>query len=136
MEKEFINPPGLHKHRAYTRVITVKGPMKFVFIAGQTPSDQNYKPVGVGDYRAQFRSVTEGLSLQLKAAGATWDDVVFKRIFVRDVDKYLEASSDPSIPVPWNRELPPCSTMVGVTRLSHPDFLIEIDLMAVVDDKG
>ena len=133
MEKEFINPPGLHKHPAYTRVITVKGPMKMIFIAGQTPSDENYKPVAVGDYRAQFRTVIDGLTLQLKAAGATWDDVVVKRIFVRDVDKYLQATSDPSMSVPWNRERPPCSTMIGVTRLSHPDFLIEIDLTAVVE---
>jgi enamine deaminase RidA (YjgF/YER057c/UK114 family) len=133
VEKEFINPPGLHKHPAYTRVITVKGPMKMIFIAGQTPSDENYKPVAVGDYRAQFRTVIDGLTLQLKAAGATWDDVVVKRIFVRDVDKYLQATSDPSISVPWNRERPPCSTMIGVARLSHPDFLIEIDLTAVVE---
>jgi hypothetical protein len=33
MEKEFINPPELHKHPSYSRVVTVKGPCKFIFIA-------------------------------------------------------------------------------------------------------
>jgi enamine deaminase RidA (YjgF/YER057c/UK114 family) len=135
MERQHINPPELYKHPAYTRVITVKGPMKLIFIAGQTPSDANYKPVAVGDYKAQYRRVIEGLDLQLKAAGASWDDVVYKRIFAVDVDKYLAASMDPSSPRPWHPDRPPGSTLVGVTRLSHPDFLIEIDLMAVTADK-
>jgi enamine deaminase RidA (YjgF/YER057c/UK114 family) len=134
MERQHINPPGLYKHPAYTRVISVKGPTRLLFIAGMTPSDESYKPVAVGDYRAQYLRVIEGLDLQLKAAGASWDDVVFKRIFVLDVDKYQAATRGAK--VPWNPEKPPCSTLIGVTRLSNPDFLIEIDLMAAVDDKG
>jgi enamine deaminase RidA (YjgF/YER057c/UK114 family) len=132
MEKQFINPPGIYKHPAFTRVVSVKGPMKIVFVAGQTPSDQNYKPVAPGDYRAQYIQVMQSLDVQLKAAGATWDDVVYRRIFVLDVDKYLKVQSDPSVPKFGNPDRPPPSTMVGVTRLSNPEFLIEIDLVAVV----
>lgn len=44
MEKTFINPPELYKHPSYTRVITVKGPCKFIYLSGQTPSDENYEP--------------------------------------------------------------------------------------------
>ena len=134
MEREHINPKGLYKHPAYTRIISVKGPMKIIFIAGQTPSDDNYQPIAVGDYRAQYIVVINNLSLLLKEAGATWDDVVYKRIFVVDVEKYHAAVSDPSSPRPWHPERPPCSTLVGVTRLSNPDYLIEIDLMAVTAD--
>ena len=54
LDKQFINPPELDNHPAYSRVITVKGPCKFIFIAGQTPSDENYKPVAKGDYKAQY----------------------------------------------------------------------------------
>ncbi len=50
MEKERINPAELYKHPAYTRIIAVKGPMKIIFIAGQTPSDENYNCVAPGDY--------------------------------------------------------------------------------------
>ncbi len=134
MEREDINPAGIFKHWAFTRVVTVKGPMKLIFIAGQTPSDENYKPVARGDYRAQYLKVMENLDIQLKAAGASWDDVVFRRMFVIDVDKFVQTLQDPKLPGFFNADKPPPSTMIGVTRLSNPDFLIEIDLLAVTNE--
>ena len=132
LEKQHINPPGIYKHPAFTRIVTVKGPMKLVFIAGQTPSDENYKCVAPGDYRAQYIKVMDNLMVQLKAAGATFADVVYRRIFVRDVDEYMKVSRDPRTPRYGSADKAPPSTLIGVTRLSHPDFLIEIDLIAVV----
>lgn len=126
-----INPPELFRHPAYTRVISVAAPGRMVFIAGQTPSDADYQPVAVGDLRGQYLHVMEALSLQLAAAGATWADVVFRRIYVLDMDGFLEMQRDPSLPQPWPNDLPPPSTLIGVTRLSHADFGLEIDLMAV-----
>ncbi len=133
MEREHINPTGVYKHPAFTRVVTVKGPMKIIFIAGQTPSNENYQCIAPGDFRAQFVAVMESLEIQLKAAGASWDDVVYRRVFVLDVDEFLKVGSDPNTPRFGDPDRPPPSTMVGVTRLSHPDFLIEIDLTAIVE---
>jgi enamine deaminase RidA (YjgF/YER057c/UK114 family) len=133
MDKEFINPPELYKHPSYSRVITVKGPCKFVFVAGQTPSDGKYQPVAKGDYKAQYERVIEGLTIQLKAAGVTWDDVVVRRVFTLDVDALAKVLRDPATKRPENSEHPPTSTLIGVTRLSHPDFLIEIDLIAIAE---
>ncbi len=133
MEREHINPEGIFKHPAYTRIVTVKGSMKIVFIAGQTPSDENYKCVAPGDYRAQYVAVMDNLQIQLDAAGASWDDVVYRRIFVLDVDAYLEVASDPATPKYGDPGRPPPSTLVGVTRLSDPEFLIEIDLTAIAE---
>ena len=130
-ERTHINPPELFRHPAYTRVITVAPPGRLVFIAGQTPSDAQYAPVAVGDLRAQYLHVMDALSLQLAAAGATWADVVFRRIYVLDMDGFLAMQRDPSLPQPWPADLPPPSTLIGVTRLSQPDFGLEIDLMAV-----
>ena len=132
MERKHINPEGVYKHPAFTRVVTVKNPGRLVWIAGQTPSDENYKAVHVGDYRGQYIHVLNMLTLALKSAGATWDDVVYKRTFVLDVDEMNKVTRDPATPVPWDRNKPPPSTLIGVTRLSWPDFLLEIDLMAVV----
>jgi enamine deaminase RidA (YjgF/YER057c/UK114 family) len=131
VEKTFINPPELYKHPSYSRVVTVKGPCKFIFIAGQTPSGDNYEPVAIGDYRLQYERIIEALTIQLTAAGATWDDVVVRRVFTLDVDKLRAAMRGAKRPE--NSEHPPTSTMIGVNRLSHPDFLIEIDLIAVTD---
>ena len=133
MEKQLINPPELYKHPAFTRVITVKGPCKFIFIAGQTPSDENYKAVAPGDYKAQYLRVIDALTIQLKAAGATWNDVVYRRIYARDVQALQKVLRDPDVNLHGHRVNTMGSTMIGVTELSAPDFLVEIDLMAIVD---
>lgn len=131
MKKEVINPPELYKHPAFNRVVTVTGPAKMIFIAGQTPSDENYKCVAPGDYRAQYMQVMNNLTIQLKAAGASWDDVVVRRIFVIDVDRYLKETGD--LPRFYKPGTAAPNTLIGVTRLSHPDFLIEMDLIAMVE---
>ena len=133
MEIKHINPDGIYKHPAFTRVVTVKEPIKLVFVAGQTPSDENYEPVAPGDYRVQYVNVMENLEIQLEAAGASWDDVVFKRIFVLDVDEFKRKTRGPDAPQFGDPEKPPPTTLVGVTRLADPDFLVEIDLLAITD---
>ena len=132
MEKTIINPEGLFRHPGFSRVVTLAGPMKLVLIAGQTPSDENYRCVAPGDMRAQYIKVMDNLAIQLAAAGATWKDVVYRRTFVLDVDAYLKITSDPTTPRYLDPAAMPGSTMIGVTRLSHPDFLIEVDLVAAV----
>jgi enamine deaminase RidA (YjgF/YER057c/UK114 family) len=133
VEKEFINPPELMKHPSYSKVITVKGPCKFIFIAGQTPSDDKYQPVHPGNYQKQYEHIMDSLSIQLKAAGATWNDVVVRRVFTLDVDALINVMRDPTTKKYENRDAMPTSTMIGVTRLSNPGFLIEIDLVAITD---
>ena len=58
--------------------------------------------------------------------------MVYRRIFVLDVDEYLRIQTDPTTPKFGDPDKQPPSTLVGVTRLSNPQFLIEIDLLAVV----
>jgi enamine deaminase RidA (YjgF/YER057c/UK114 family) len=131
VERKVINPPELFKHPSYSRVITVTAPNKLIFIAGQTASDASYNPVAVGDMVGQYQTIMDNLTIQLSAAGATWDDVVFRRIFVLDMDAFLKIQTNPETTYPWHPDRPPPSTLVGVTRLSNPHFLIEIDLLAV-----
>jgi enamine deaminase RidA (YjgF/YER057c/UK114 family) len=135
MPREYLNPPGVPKHWYFTRVLSIEAPSKLIYIAGQVPSDGNYKPVHVGDIRAQYLAVLEGLTVQLKAAGATWDDVVFRRMYALDVPAFMtQCVNDRTIPLPWNKERPSPSTLIGVTALSNPDFLIEVEIAAVLAD--
>ncbi len=134
MERVELDPPELFKHPAFKRVVTVSGEMKLVFIAGQTPSDENYECVAPGDYKGQYLQVMKNLDLALRAAGAEWDDVVYRRMFVRDVDEFLKIFFDEDLPK-YGDGRPP-STLIGVTRLSNPAFLVEIDLIAVVNPSG
>ncbi len=132
MKKAYQNPPGVFRHPGFTRIVTVEGPTRFIFVAGQTASDENYRCVAPGDLKAQYLHVMKNLEIQLKAAGAGWGDVVYRRSFVLDMDEYLRIRKDPSLPKYWNADNMPGSTTVAVSRLSDPQFLIEIDLLAAV----
>jgi len=59
---------------------------------------------------------------------------VVRRIFTLDVEALQKALRDPATKRPENSDHPPTGTMIGVTRLSNPDFLIETDLIAVTND--
>jgi enamine deaminase RidA (YjgF/YER057c/UK114 family) len=131
MPKEYINPPGVHAHPYFTRVLGITSPSKLVYIAGQVPSDNQYKPVHVGDSRSQFIAVIESLTVQLKAIGATWDDVVFRRIYGLDVPAFMKhCLQDKTFPLPWTRPSP--STLIGVTALSNPDFRVELKILVII----
>jgi len=132
MKKTYQNPKGVFRHPGFTRVVTVEGPTRFIFVAGQTPSDESYRCVAPGDLKGQYLQVMRSLEIQLKAAGAGWGDVVYRRSFVLDMDEYLRVRKDPSLPAYWNADNMPGSTTVQVSRLSDPQFLIEIDLLAAV----
>jgi enamine deaminase RidA (YjgF/YER057c/UK114 family) len=106
MTREYINPPGVFKHTHYTRVLTIEKPSKLIYIAGQTPADDKYQPVHPGDVRAQYIAVLEGLTLQLKAGGASWENVVFRRMYAVDVPAFLKVMNDPTGPVAMGQESP------------------------------
>ena len=111
MSRERLNPPGLFKHPYFTRILKVKNPATVIFMAGHTPADENYKPVHQGDLRGQYKAILDALTFQLKEAGATWDDVVFRRMYAVDVPAFMEIVRDPSFPLPWHPDRPSPSTL-------------------------
>lgn len=134
MRREHLNPPGLFHHPAFTRIVSVDGPRKTIYFAGQTSTDERNAVIGEGDYVAQYRQIMTNLTVALTAAGASWDDVVFKRQYTLDIEQYRIASNDPGNPPYWDPERPPPSTLLGVSSLANPDFLIEIEIVAVVEE--
>jgi enamine deaminase RidA (YjgF/YER057c/UK114 family) len=133
MERHHMNPSGVFKHPNFTRVVTLTGPMKLILVAGQTAgAEADNKCVSPGDMRAQYIRVMQNLETQLRAAGAGWEDVVYRRTFVLDMDRYVAVLRDPSTPKFGSSDKPSPGTLIGVTRLTDPEFLIEIDLLAAV----
>jgi enamine deaminase RidA (YjgF/YER057c/UK114 family) len=131
MKLERITPAGSFEHPGFTRMITVTGPTKLVWISGQTPQNPDLSCVAPGDFRAQYIDVMEKLAVQLKAVGATWDNVTFRRVYTTSIPKLREAMNDPATPKYFG--LKPCSTLIGVTELSDPGYVVEIEIMAVVE---
>ncbi|MBR0785153.1 RidA family protein [Bradyrhizobium iriomotense] len=135
MPKQYINPPGLSTSTAFTRILSVTAPAKLIYIAGQVPTDRESRPLHVGDIRAQYIAILDALTIQLKAAGAAWDDVVFRRTYTVDVPAFVQhCIQDELFPFPWSRERPSPSTLIGVTALANPAFLVELEIAAAIVD--
>src|SRR5258706_12768492 len=77
---------------AYSHVVTVTGPGKTVYVAGQLARDAEGNIVGPGDMRAQMEQTFKNLDACLKAAGAAWSDVVKTNTFVTNYAEFAKCS--------------------------------------------
>lgn len=133
MTKEIFSPPTLSPPTGYSHVAKVnKGTL--VYIAGQVSSDASGKLVGEGDLAAQTEQVFTNLKLALEAAGATLNDVVKMNTYLvaevgQDDLPKMRAVRDRYM----NKEKPPASTLVVVSRLARPGWLIEVEVVAAID---
>ncbi len=101
----------------------------FIFISGITARAPHNTIVGVGDLGAQTRQVYENLKLILAEAGGTLDDVVRIVTYLRDMREYRSMEN---VRREYLGESPPASTTVEISRLFHPDQLIEVEATAVL----
>ena len=133
MSRQNIQPDALAKrvvdgHVLYSHVVVVEG-KRMIFIAGQLARDQHGNLVGKGDMRVQLRQVGENIKAALAAAGATLNDIVKTTTYVTDIDEFFKHVE---VRMEYFGALP-TSTTVEVRRLAHPDFLVEVEAIAVVD---
>jgi 2-iminobutanoate/2-iminopropanoate deaminase len=112
----------------YSHVVVVEG-RRTIFIAGQLARDRQGNVVGKDDMCAQIRQVGENLKAALAAAGATLNDLVKTTTYVTDIDEFFKHVD---VRMEYFGALP-TSTTVEVRRLAHPDLLVEIDAVAVID---
>jgi enamine deaminase RidA (YjgF/YER057c/UK114 family) len=124
--------PGLAEPPGYRHYAVASG--RFVFTAGAVPLDPTGRLVGPDDYRAQTEQVMANLLTALEAAGARPEQVVKTTVYV------VGEGREPKVAV-WDvvqrselAEAP--STLVGVAGLGYSGQLVEIDVVAVIDEEG
>jgi 2-iminobutanoate/2-iminopropanoate deaminase len=109
--------------------IAVEAHGRLVFVSAMTARRSDGHVIGVGDVAAQTRQVCENIKAVLQAAGGTLKDVC-------EVTVYLRHMSDRERVNAVRREFfgspPPASTVVEVTKLASPEFLVEISAVALV----
>ena len=133
MAKEIFSPATLPPPTGYSHIAKVsKGTL--VYVAGQVSSDGSGKLVGEGNFEAQVEQVFKNLKLALEAAGATMADIVKMNTYLvaevsQDDLPKMRAIRDRHL----NKEKPPASTLVVVSRLARPGWLIEIEVVAAID---
>jgi enamine deaminase RidA (YjgF/YER057c/UK114 family) len=128
-----FNPETMAKPVAgYSQVAQVTGG-KLVYVAGQVALDASGNLIGKDDFHAQAEQVFKNLNAAVQAAGGTFHDVI-------KLNYYCAESVDPSAILQVrevrdkyvNTQNPPASTFVVVHRLVRPEWLIEVEAVAVV----
>jgi enamine deaminase RidA (YjgF/YER057c/UK114 family) len=131
MSIEFINPPELCPTFGWTHVVSSTGG-KTIHISGQVAINAQGEVVGKGDMQAQTEQAFHNVALALAAAGATFKDVVKTSLFVVGLKpEHVPLIREVRSRYVW-AEHPPASTLVGVSALVGPDWLIEIEAIAVI----
>ncbi|ONI91496.1 enamine deaminase RidA [Actinosynnema sp. ALI-1.44] len=122
------NAPG----NGYAHAVTASGTL--AFISGQVAIDESGGLVGPGDLAAQTRQCLRNLENVLKASGAGWADVVRFNWYVTDVTEIQvvrDVRDEFVRPVLGDRPNP-ASSLIKVAGLFKPEFLIEVDAVAVI----
>ncbi len=132
MNVEFLNPPDLCPTFGWTHVVTSTGG-KTVHISGQVGINSKGEVVGKGDLKAQTEQAFKNIEIALAAVGATFKDVVKTSLFVVGLKpEHVPIIREVRARYVWS-EHPPVSTLVGISALVGPDWLIEIEATAVIE---
>ena len=112
----------------YSRAVRIGN---VVEVTGTVAVDENNNLIGEGDAYLQTKFIIQKIENVLLQAGATLSDVVRTRMFVTDISNWEahgkahgEAFAD----------IRPCTTMVEVSKLIAPEYLIEIEATAVISN--
>ncbi len=131
MNVQHLNPSGMHRNPAFSQAITVDGPHRVVYVGGQNAVDGEGGIVGSGDMAAQAEQVARNLVTVLEAAGASPNDIVKWNVYL--VQGQSPRGAFEAFQRVFGRlERPPTISVLQVAGLAHPEFLLELDAVAVV----
>jgi 2-iminobutanoate/2-iminopropanoate deaminase len=102
---------------------------RMIWVSGQIAFDENEKFVGKGDIRVQTEQCLKNIQAALKKLGGSMEDVVQVIVFVKDMSGLKDIHD---IRLKYFKEPFPTSTLVQITGFVHPDALIEINAVAVL----
>jgi enamine deaminase RidA (YjgF/YER057c/UK114 family) len=130
MERRVINPWTWQDNFGFVQAVEVQSAQHTLYCAGQTASDPDGTPIHAGDMRGQISAALDNLETVLRASGFELGDVVRLNIYTTDVDLFL-ANYDAFMGRLAAAGVRQSSTLVGVTRLAFPEFMVEFEATAV-----
>jgi enamine deaminase RidA (YjgF/YER057c/UK114 family) len=132
MGLEHLRPEGLVNYGSYTQVVEATG-SKTIYISGQVSWDAEGKIVGEGDFAAQAKQAFENLAVALESAGATIADVAKTNVYIVNYDPSMGRALNDARKAISDGATAPASTLIGVQALAAPEFMIEVEAIAVLD---
>jgi enamine deaminase RidA (YjgF/YER057c/UK114 family) len=130
---EYMNPDTLNKNPAFTNVVVVSGPVRTIYVGGQDAVTASGEIVGKGDLAAQTGQILSNIEAALAAGGAKLEHVVKWNLYVLQ-GQPLQKGFEVFRQVWGDRPNPPAISGMFVSALAHPDFLAEMDAIAVVPE--
>src|SRR5215470_8791061 len=129
MSRELTNPPGVHPPQAHYSHVARVG--QTLYISGQLAMDPTGALVGVGDARAQARQCYANLQTVLAHYGGGLRHLVKTTTYITHwaYRPPVAAARDAVFPAPPY----PANTLVVVQGLAEPQFLVEIEGIAILD---
>ena len=129
-----LSPDTLHKNPAYSQAIKVSAPATMVYVGGQNGVKKDGKMAG-DTLAVQTDQALKNVDAALKAAGATFDDVIKMSLYIvqgQSLQEGFEAAQKSGV---MSTKNPPIVTMMFVAGLANPDFLIEVEAVAALSDE-
>lgn len=134
MPKQHLNPATLFPSLpiGFSQIVVAEGG-KTVYLSGQTAWDANKQIVGGNDMGEQTRQALRNVQIGIEAAGGTLADVVSLRIYIVNPKPNDTGPVGEALREFFSANKPPVSTWIGVISLAMPEFLIEIEAIAVIE---
>lgn len=134
MPNAYTNPSTLFDSQQYgfSQIVTAQGGTT-VYLSGQVGWDAQQQIVGQDDLGAQTQYALQNIETALQAVGGSRDDVVSLRIYLVGAHIHNGAPVSEALRTFFRPDRLPTSTWIGVTALANPDFLVEIEAVAVID---
>jgi 2-iminobutanoate/2-iminopropanoate deaminase len=116
-------------HFSQATMIEARG--KLVFISGMTARRADGSIAGIGDIEVQTKQVCENIKSAIETAGGKMDDIVRVDVYVRNMEHFEQIHK---VRREYFKAPAPASTMVEICKMTSPDYLIEINAIAVIPD--
>lgn len=113
----------------FSQAIAIEAKGRLLFISGMTARCPDGTIAGIGDVEAQTRQVCENLKSAVEAAGGTMEDICRVDVYVRNIEHFDKIHK---VRREYFKAPAPASTMVEVTKMVSPEYLIEINAIAVI----
>jgi 2-iminobutanoate/2-iminopropanoate deaminase len=136
IERNFLQPKDMWARvqngvLLYVPIVTVHGgDHAHIYLSGQVARKETGEIVGKGDMRAQIRKTCENIGKGLAYAGASFGDVVRAVTYVTDIEEYYRCSDER---YKFFVDKPCASTLIQISRLGHPDSMVEIEVDAIIE---
>jgi len=114
----------------FSQATVVEASGRIVFISGMTARRPDGTIAGIGDITAQTKQVLENIKSAVEAAGGTMDHICRVDVYVRNMEHFDKIHK---VRREYFKPPAPASTMVEIAKMTSPEYLIEINAIAVLE---